>query len=98
MAADRLVRLVPEEPGRGGVPGRHVLAAVHRHDGHRTDLDERLEVLLLAADLRRRQRLLGDVDHESLDELRVSVGIADDPAVVAHPDVVLPSAWTIRYS
>ena len=88
VATDRLVRLVAEEPGRGRVPGRHDLAAVHRHDGHRTDLDERLEVLLLTADLRRRKRLVGDVDQESLDELRFPVRIADDPAVVADPHVV----------
>ncbi len=49
--SDRILRRPPEELRRGRVPARHPLVGVHDHDRHRADLDERLEVLLLAADL-----------------------------------------------
>ncbi len=48
---DRLLRRVAKELRRRRVPARHTLVGVHDDDGDRADLDERLEVLLLAADL-----------------------------------------------
>ena len=49
--SDRLLRRLPEELRRRRVPARHPLVGVHDDDGDRADLDERLEVVLLAADL-----------------------------------------------
>ena len=48
---DRLLRRVAKKLRRRRVPARHTLVGVHDDDGDRADLDERLEVLLLAADL-----------------------------------------------
>ena len=98
VAADGLVRLVAEQPGRGRVPGRYPLVAIHRDDGDRADLDERFEVLLLAADLGGRLGLLGDVEHEALD---VASGVPSSSRTIqlsSRTQTVLPSAWMIRYS
>jgi hypothetical protein len=54
--------------------------------GDRADFDERLEVLLLAADLCVRHRLVGDVDHHALNACGAAVPVLHDPGVVAHPD------------
>ena len=51
VAADRLIGAESEQRGRRRVPGGYALVAVERHDGHRADLDERLEVLLLSVQL-----------------------------------------------
>ena len=59
MPAERIAGLISQQPRGGRIPGGYDLSAVHRHDRDRADLDERLEVLLLAADLGARQRLLG---------------------------------------
>src|SRR5689334_19008428 len=47
--AERLGLRVPEERLGGWVPRRHVLIEVESHDGHRADLEQGLEVLLLTA-------------------------------------------------
>ena len=74
---------VAEELRRRRVPAGHPLVGVHDDDGDRADLDERLEVLLLATDLRVRERLVGDVHHEALDVCRSSALVLGDPRVVA---------------
>ncbi len=91
-AADRLVGRPAEQQGCGRVPAGHDLLAIHRHDRDRADLDERLEVLLLAADgfvssreLLLRLLLLGDVDHAALLVLGLPVLVVHCPRLVAHP-------------
>ena len=79
-------RAVAELARRRWVPAGHALVGVHRHDRDRADLDERLEVLLLAVDLGRGVVLGRDVDHEALDVGRLAGGVPDDPGVVANPD------------
>ena len=83
---DRLLRRVAEQPCRRRVPAGHALVGVHDDDGDRADVDERLEVLLLAADLRVRHRLVGDVDHDALNVCDAAVPVLHHPGVVAHPD------------
>ena len=84
--ADRLVGGVPKE-GRGGrVPAEDALVAIHGHDGDRTHVDQRLEVLLLASHLRGRVDLAGHVDEEAQDGRGLAVLVADQRVVVANPD------------
>ena len=54
-AADRVLRRVPEQALGRRVPAGHHLVPIHRDDRDRADVDERLEVLLLPADLRNRR-------------------------------------------
>ena len=50
-ATDHLVRRVAEQLGCGRVPAGHPFLDVRDHDGDGADRDERLEELLLPADL-----------------------------------------------
>ena len=73
-----------EEARRSRVPARYSLVGVHDDDRDGADLDERLEVLLLAADLGVRERLAGHVHHEALDVQRLALVVLHDPSVVAN--------------
>ena len=86
LSSDRLVGRVAEEIGGGRIPAGDHLVAIHRHDRHGADVDERLEVLLLAVELGRSFVLGRDVDHEALDVGCLARLVADDPRVVANPD------------
>ena len=82
----RLVGSVTEQFGRGRIPTCDPLVSIGDDDRHRTELDKRLEVLLLATDLERSLVLHRDVEDEALDVQRLSVVAADDPFVVPNPD------------
>ena len=72
----RFVRGVAEEPRSGGVPARHPLVGIHHDDGCRADLDEHLEVLLLAVYLGEQARVLdrdADVGGDGGEEARVGL-------------------------
>ena len=85
--SDRILRRPPEELRRGRVPARHPLVGVHHDDRHRADLDERLEVLLLAADLGERTQALergADVLRDVRQQVAIGVGVADGGGVGLH--------------
>ena len=93
MRADRILRRVAEQPLGRRVPAGHHLVPIHRDDRDRTDVDERLEVLLLPADLLeqargldRDRRLLRETDEEVEILLREEVGVALGPPDGHHPD------------
>ena len=91
-AADGILRRVAEQPLGRRVPAGHHLVPIHRDDGDRTDVHERLEVLLLRADLLeqprgldRDRRLLRETDEEVEILVREELGRRRSPDG-HHPD------------
>ena len=73
-SSNRLVPRVPEESFRLGVPGRDLRLQISRHDRDGTDLEQRLEVLLLPLELHPQPVAAGGVGVCGSQRCRLTLG------------------------
>jgi hypothetical protein len=90
---DRLVGGVTEEHRGRRVPAGHALVGVHDDDRGRADLDEHLEVLLLAIDLGEEPRVLDGDAHVGRDRReQAGIRLAEPPSSAMLCTLIAPIA------